>query len=94
LAQTTRLWTQEQGKTARAVLDTALQELAALIAYDLTAQAPPDRQPYKAPEGAEKHLGGTVEPIARGPMLGYVEHKTPGRVWVRLPLGELCGVAQ
>jgi len=88
-----RLWAANGGQPARMVLDAGLQELAAMIAYDLTAPAPPEGEAYKAPDGAEKRLA-TVYGTMDTTFQGYIEHKADGWIWVRLPAGQLSAVAQ
>jgi hypothetical protein len=88
------LWAADGGRQAQAVLNTGLQELAAMIAYDFTAPAPPQGELYKAPEGAEKHFGIAEYGANNVGFQGYIEHKADGRVWVRLPPGQLCSFPQ
>jgi len=97
-----RLWSQEG--TARRALDTALDEVAQLLAYDLAPVGPAGDGDYRAPRGSAP---GAVTPLAsrddRGYIMyplsptqlklakvaGFIERQTPTRKWVRLPTGEL-----
>ncbi len=92
-AETAKLWAVDGGRPARTTLDTSLQELAAMIAYDLAASAPAEGELYKAPDGSQKHLATIYDGMTRT-LQGYVEHQADGRVWVRLPTGELSALAQ
>jgi hypothetical protein len=86
------LWAADGGQPARTALNAGLQELAAMIAYDLTAPAPLDGKLYKAPKDAETRQ---VTIIAAPPyQYGYVEHTAEGRAWLRLPSGELAAIIQ
>ncbi len=88
------LWAADGGRQAQAALNTGLQELAAMIAYDLTASAPPQGASYDTPEGAEKHFAMAVYGPSNVGFQGYIEHKADGRVWVRSPMGQLSSFPQ
>ena len=89
-----KLWAANGGQSAQKALDVELQELAVMIAYDLTAPSPSDGKSYKAPETAEIRQIQIYGTPGRPFQEGYIEHKTDGRAWVRLPLGQLSGIAQ
>jgi hypothetical protein len=94
------LWSADAGRPAQAALTAGLQELADMIAYDLTAPSPPAGKRYDTPDGVEERpipvYGIPGRPFHDGYTFqdGYIEHKVEGRAWVRLPLGELSAIAQ
>lgn len=84
-------WSQNDGQIIRSALNRAFQELASMIAYDLTnTPAPSDNQLYGA-FGAEKGWAGLTDPPA---VRGDIEHKANGRIWVRAETGELYAIGQ
>jgi hypothetical protein len=89
-----KLWAANGGRPAQTTLDAELQELAAMIAYDLMAPSPPDGKSYKAPETAELRQVPVYGMPGCPFQDGYTEHKENGRAWVRLPRGELSAIAQ
>jgi hypothetical protein len=85
-------WSQNDGQTIRSALNSAFQELAAMIAYDLThTPAPANNQLYDAPVGAKMGWAGLSDPPA---IHGYIEHNAGGRIWVRSTQGELYAIDQ
>ncbi|HXB03059.1 MAG TPA: hypothetical protein VNV15_09620 [Opitutaceae bacterium] len=88
------LWAADGGRQAKTVLNAGLQELADMIAYDLTAPSPPAGERYETPDGAEKHFGIAEYGATNVGFQGYIEHKADGRIWVRLPGGQLSSFPQ
>jgi hypothetical protein len=88
------LWAADGGRPAQAALAAGLQELADMIAYDLTAPSPPAGKHYDTPDGVEERPIPVYGIPGRPFHDGYIEHKVEGRAWVRLPLGELSAIAQ
>lgn len=87
-----KLWAHEEGRRAHETMDAGLAELARLIAYDLAAAGPGEEKLYKAPPAAEQRTVPIVPGVVVVPASGYVTEVVEGRVWVRLPTGELVSL--
>ena len=89
-----RLWADRDGTKVRSSLDLGFAEIARMVAFDLTAAAPPGKSLYEAPDDVETR---DVQPVS-GFLIeeeeGYVVG--PGaitdRVWLRLPAGQLASM--
>ena len=91
------LWAANKGEKARTCLDSGLQELGRMIAFDIQQDGPPQKALYKEPDGVETYrvpaitAFGVVMPQR---ISGYPLHAENGRHWLRIPTGELISMVK
>jgi len=90
LADAAKLWTLDNASKGRALLDSAMAEIAQMIAWDLE-QPGSLEQRYSAPEGAKKI---TINWQGFGLHDVPVVHEGNGRVWGRHSWGQLYSIKQ
>jgi len=92
-------WAEENGKKAKAALETGLREVAKMIAFDLAQPGTKDHALYASPADTKTNRVVPITANANGGatminVSGFEVHTDDTRAWVRTPSGELVSVAK